>query len=116
MISTRFATQLALLTALILGGALTAQAQDYDRFMHWPYVPPQVPGNGFDYKPIYDGFYLYPKEMRIQPQIQGSNYYNFYGGQRLFGHFRRSWIPWGFNHPNKPPKYYQGYHFVLDVF
>lgn len=88
-----------------------AQAQDWGDYMHWPYNPPQNPGNGFQYQSLHDNWYLYPKEQRIVPQIQGPYYRNFYGGKRLFGHRvpndHREWN-------NK--KYYSGYHFFLDVF
>ena len=63
----------------------SAQAQDWTDYLHWPYVPPQVPGNGFEYQPLYDRFYLYPREQRIVPQIQGPYYRNFYGGKRILG-------------------------------
>ena len=63
-------------------GAGSAKAQDWTDYLHWPYVPPQNPGNGFEYKSLYDGWYLYPREQRIVPQIQGPYYRNFYGGDR----------------------------------
>ena len=72
---------------------------------------PRSPGNGFEYNSLYDKFYLYPREQRIVPQIQGPYYRNFYGGKRTSASATRtagtSW--------NKK-KFYQGYHFVLDVF
>ena len=102
----------ALTAALIgFGGARPAQAQDWTDYLHWPYVPPQVPGNGFEYKSLYDNFYLYPREQRIVPQIQGPYYRNFYGGRMIFGHRH----PNGWHGLNKQ-KFYQGYHFTLDVF
>jgi hypothetical protein len=102
------------LTFALLGfaGAESAKAQDWSDYLHWPYVPPQVPGNGFEYRALHDGFYLYPKEQRIVPQIQGPYYKNFYGGQRVFGH---RWPNGGVHGLNKM-KFYQGYHFALDVF
>ena len=30
-------------------GTRSARAQDWTDYLHWPYVPPQVPGNGFEY-------------------------------------------------------------------
>lgn len=106
-----------LLRALVIFGALlglsslsgSAQAQDWGDYLHWPYTPPQVPGNGFQYQPLHDGWYLYPREQRIVPQIQSKYYRNFYGGQRVFG-IRHVWHEW-----NKK-NWYQGYHFFLDVF
>ena len=72
------------LTAALLGfgGLPSAQAQDWTDYLHWPYVPPQVPGNGFEYNALHDQFYTYPREKRIVPQIQGPYYRNFYGGKR----------------------------------
>ena len=68
------------------GGVKSAQAQDWTDYLHWPYVPPQVPGNGFEYNGLYDGWYRYPREQRIVPQIQGPYYRNYYGGYRVIGH------------------------------
>ena len=90
---------LTLAVALLgLGGLNSAQAQDWTDYLHWPYVPPQVPGNGFDYNGLYDGWYKYPREQRIVPQIQGPYYRNFYGGYRVFGIFRHpnGWHDWKF--------------------
>lgn len=103
---------LGLATVLaVFSGAGTAQAQDWTDYLHWPYVPPQVPGNGFEYRSLYDKFYVYPKEQRIVPQIQGPYYRNFYGGTRALGtRHPHGWHDW-----NKK-KFYQGYHFYLDVF
>ncbi len=99
----------AMLTGFVGGGS--ARAQDWTDYLHWPYTPPQVPGNGFEYNSLHDGHYLYPREKRIVPQIQGPYYRNYYGGKRILG----------FRHPNNwhglnKSKYYSGYHFALDVF
>ena len=106
----------SLLKALVLAGALTgvsgARAQDWTDYLHWPYVPPQVPATGFQYNPLYDRFYLYPREQRIVPQIQGPYYRNFYGGKRILG--MRN--PHGCFHDWNKKKFYQGNHFTLDVF
>ena len=101
------------LTAALLGfgGIQSAQAQDWTDYLHWPYVPPQVPGNGFEYTGLHDKFYTYPREQRIVPQIQGPYYRNFYGGYRVLGQRH----PHGWHEWNKK-KFYQGYHFTLDVF
>jgi hypothetical protein len=92
-------------------GAGSARAQDWTDYLHWPYVPPQVPGNGFQYQALYDRFYLYPREQRIVPQIQGPYYRNFYGGKRKLG-FRHNnnWHGW------HKTRFYEGNHFYLDVF
>ena len=95
-----------------LAGTRPAQAQDWGDYLHWPYVPPQVPGNGFTYNSLYDGFYQYPREQRIVPQIQGPNYRNWYGGRRVLGHRIGNSV---FHGPEKD-KWYQGYHYILDVF
>jgi hypothetical protein len=107
------------LTAALLGAALlvsagagSARAQDWNDYLHWPYAPPQVPGNGPEGNQLYDGFYLYPREQRIVPQIQGPYYRNYYGGKRVLG-MRH---PNGLFHDWTKKKYYQGYHFTLDVF
>ena len=97
------------LSGLAVSGS--AKAQDWTDYLHWPYTPPQVPGNGFQYNPLYDRFYLYPREQRIVPQIQGPYYRNFYGGKRHLGiRHPNSWHDW------HKTKFYQGYHFYLDVF
>ncbi len=104
----------AFLMAMALGalsGVNPAKAQDWGDYLHWPYVPPQSPGNGFEYNGLYDGFYTYPREQRIVPQIQGPYYRNFYGGMRILGHRH----PNGFHGLNKQ-KFYTGYHHALDVF
>ena len=111
-------TRRSLLKALVLAGSLaglaggSARAQDWTDYLHWPYVPPQVPGNGHEYNALYDGFYLYPREQRIVPQIQGPYYRNFYGGKRHLG-MRH---PHGIFHDWNKKKFYQGNHFYLDVF
>ena len=101
------------LAAALFGfaGAGSVSAQDWTNYLHWPYTPPQVPGNGFEYNSLYDGHYTYPREQRIVPQIQGPMYRNYYGGKRTLG----------MRHPNNwhglnKMKFYQGYHFTLDVF
>ncbi len=104
---------LILFAALLgVGAVKSAQAEDWNDYLHWPYVPPQVPGNGFEYNGLYDGWYRYPREQRIVPQIQGPYYRNYYGGYRVLGFFRH---PHGWHEWDKK-KFYQGYHFVLDVF
>lgn len=109
----------SLLTALTLtvalggfAGARSAQAQDWTDYLHWPYVPPQVPGNGFEYRALYDKFYVYPRQQRIVPQIQGKYYRNYYGGKRILG----VRLPNGYFHDWNKKKFYEGYHFYLDVF
>ena len=48
---------------------------------------------------------------RIVPQIQGPYYRNFYGGYRVLGcRHPHGWHDW-----NKK-RWYEGYHFYLDVF
>jgi hypothetical protein len=105
------------LKAFALAAALTgfsggsAKAQDWTDYLHWPYTPPQVPGNGFEYTSLYDKFYLYPRDQRIVPQIQGPYYRNFYGGYRVGGlRHPHGWHDW-----NKK-RFYEGYHYYLDVF
>jgi hypothetical protein len=103
--------------ALALGlvgfsGVGSAKAQDWTDYYHWPYIPPQLPANGFQYNTLYDGFYLYPREQRIVPQIQGPYYRNFYGGKRLLGHR----FPRGCFHDWNKTWLYYGNHFLLDVF
>ena len=102
----------AFVLTLTLAGVRSAQAQDWTDYLHWPYVPPQVPGNGFQYNALYDGFYLYPRHQRIVPQIQSPYYRNFYGGMRVLGHR----LPHGFFHDWNKKRYYEGNHFMLDVF
>ena len=104
---------IALAGALLgFAGASPAQAQDWGDYLHWPYNPPQNPGNGFEYKSLHDGFYSYPREQRIVPQVQGPYYRNFYGGKRVAGIRRKLGIyDWDYK-----KKYYEGNHFALDVF
>ena len=108
----RFKALTLALAFLGFAGTDTAQAQDWSSYLHWPYSPPQVPGNGHDYKSLNDGWYTYPREQRIVPQIQGPYYRNFYGGSRKAGLFRHAN---GFHGLNNM-KYYEGYHHTLDVF
>lgn len=93
-------------------GAGSARAQDWTDYLHWPYNPPQNPGSGFQYNSLHDGWYLYPREQRIVPQIQGPYYRNFYGGKRILG-MRH---PHGLFHDWNKKKFYEGNHFILDVF
>jgi hypothetical protein len=94
-----------------LGGARNAKAQDWTDYLHWPYVPPTAPGNGFQESQLYDKFYVYPREARIVPQIQGPYYRNFYGGKRHLGvRHPNGWHDW------MKKRWYRGSHFVLDVF
>lgn len=113
--SRRFALKslfvLGALAVALLAVPAPTQAGDWQDYMHWPYKPPQYAGSGAQYQQLYDGWYLYPREQRIVPQIQGPYYRNFYGGARIFGHrFPHTGREWN----NK--LYYQGYHFFLDVF
>ncbi|MFM7318121.1 MAG: hypothetical protein ACKO5E_14340 [bacterium] len=90
-----------------------AQAADVDNYMHWPFMPPQTPGSSANYQQLYDGWYLYPRDQRIVPQIQGPLYRNFYGGKKdghWFGRVNDNHRDW----TNK--KWYKGHHFILDVF
>ncbi len=97
----------------LFGAGRTASAQNWTDYLHWPYVPPQVPGNGYQNNNLYDGWYLYPREQRIVPQIQGPYYRNFYGGKKILGLDRH---PHGLFHDWDKKKFYQGHHFYLDVF
>ena len=45
-----------------------------------PTCRPRSPATGSNTTSLHDGFYLYPREQRIVPQIQGPYYRNFYGG------------------------------------
>jgi hypothetical protein len=109
----------SMIKALALAGALVgfagsgqAKAQDWGDYLHWPYVPPQTPGNGFEYRSLHDGFYVYPREQRIVPQIQSKYYRNFYGGQRVWGIRKKLGLyDWDYS-----KHFYQGNHFALDVF
>ncbi len=103
---------LVLSAALIGLSSLSAKAQDWSDYLHWPYTPPQTPGSGHEYKALYDGWYQYPKEQRIVPQIQGPFYRNYYGGTRTFGIQKYAEA----HHPWYKRKYYKGYHYILDVF
>ena len=103
---------LILSTAILGLSGLSAKAQDWSDYLHWPYTPPQAPGNGFEYKSLNDGWYLYPREQRIVPQIQSKYYMNYYGGQRVLGIHKQ---PFGV-HGNTKKRYYQGHHYTLDVF
>jgi hypothetical protein len=95
-----------------LSSGASARAQDWTNYLHWPYTPPQVPGNGFEYNALHDGWYLYPREQRIVPQIQSPYYRNFYGGKRVLG--MRN--PHGLFHDWNKKRWYEGNHFVMDVF
>ena len=103
---------LVLSAALIGLSGLSAKAQDWSDYLHWPYVPPQTPGSGFEYKSLHDGWYVYPSEQRIVPQIQGPFYRNYYGGTRKAGIHKYAEA----HHPWYKRKFYQGHHYFLDVF
>ncbi len=52
-----------------------------------------------------------PKNSESSPRIQGPYYRNYYGGKRIFGlRHPHGWHDWD------KKKYYQGHHFILDVF
>lgn len=105
---------LVLAAGLLAGPGLGgARAQDWTDYLHWPYVPPQVPGSGANYQGLHDGWYLYPREQRIVPQIQGPYYRNFYGGKRKLGWRHGNWWYHDISHK---AKWYYGNHFALDVF
>jgi hypothetical protein len=107
------ATLVAGVAWLVLGGLGSAvKAQDWTDYLHWPYSPPQNPGSGAEYNSLHDVWYLYPREQRIVPQIQGPYYRNFYGGKRILG--MRN--PHGLFHDWNKKKLYTGNHFMLDVF
>jgi len=103
---------LVLSTALIGLSGSSAKAQDWSDYLHWPYIPPQAQGSGFEYKGLYDGYFVYPREQRTVPQIQGPFYRNYYGGTRKAGihKYAESFHPW------TKRRYYQGHHYALDVF
>lgn len=109
--SRSFALKSLLLLAALMVVPSAARAGDWDDYMHWPYKPPQNPGNGSQSQPLYDGWYLYPREQRIVPQIQGPYYRNFYGGKRILGHRFNN-----FHRDLNHQPFYHGYHFALDVF
>ena len=76
-----------------------------------PTCRPKSPATGSNTTRSTIKFYTYPREQRIVPQIQGPYYRNFYGGKRILGiRHPHGWHDW-----NKK-KFYQGYHFTLDVF
>ncbi len=104
----------ALVAALMGFSGASAHAQDWTDYLHWPYTPPQVPGNGFEYTQLHDKFYVYPRDQRIVPQIQGPLYHNFYGGKRHLG-FRHpdGWHEWN---TGNSKRWYKGHHYILDVF
>ena len=93
-------------------GGRVGQGSGLERLLPLALLPPQVPGNGFEYNGLYDGWYRYPREQRIVPQIQGPYYRNEYGGHRIFGMFSHpnGWHGW------QKKKFYQGMHFTMDVF
>lgn len=106
---------LALLLLGLVQACGTARAEEWTDYYHWPYAPPQYPGNGFNSGPLYDGWYLYPRPQRIVPQIQGPYYYNFYGGKRVLGCRSQHGLFYQFHDWDKN-KFYFGNHFILDVF
>lgn len=110
----RFSLRRSLLLLIVFAAFPVAQAgaQEWSNYMHWPYTPPQNPGSGAQYQSLHDGWYLYPREQRIVPQIQGPYYRNFYGGKRILG----MRLPHGLFHDWEEKKFYKGNHFTLDVF
>lgn len=125
------AVVLGMAAALFLAGGTEAGAQEWSDYLHWPYVSPNTPANGFDHQQLYDGHHLYPREMRVYPQIPGPGYYNFYSGQMIHGKRTKSMLETGHNYRmfqrNVPgpinwlhsywgQRFYYGNHFKLDVF
>lgn len=114
--------------ALMINGGGSAKAQDWSDYLHWPYTPPQVPANGFEYKSLYDGWHVYPREMRYYPAVKGKLYYNDLAGQSRFGkrqqpNLTTPWnyrvFGWGIPGPinfSTPQRFYYGHHYDLDVF
>ena len=107
-----FLKSIVLSTALLGLSGYSAKAQDWSDYLHWPYVPPQAQGSGFEYKGLNDGYFVYPREQRIVPQIQGPFYRNYYGGTRKAGFHKYAEAL----HPWNKRKFYQGNHYILDVF
>lgn len=72
----------------------TYSTQDWERFYHYPYVyyPQNYWGPDY-YRSSEDLYYRYPPEMRIP--VYNRNWQNFYP---------------------EPRRYYQGHHFIMDVF
>ena len=108
----KLAAAAVIAATLFLGAGSSAKAQDWTDYLHWPYTPPQVPGNGFQYAPLHDKFYVYPRDQRIVPQIQGPYYRNYYGGRRIFGMRHGHGLFTDVHYK----KFYYGNHFALDVF
>jgi hypothetical protein len=72
----------------------TYTTQDWNRFYHYPFVyyPQNFWGSEY-YRSADSLYYRYPPEMRIP--VYNRKWHNYYPNRR---------------------KYYQGHHFVLDVF
>ena len=120
---------LGLFLAAFSGGS-SAQAQEWQDYLYWPYYPPQY-GSQYHQENYYEGHYIYPREMRVYPQIPGPGYINFYGGQKIYHHRTPSLLETGHNyrfagkdypgpinyfHSYGGQRFYYGNHFRLDVF
>jgi hypothetical protein len=94
----------ALVVGMIMGFAGGAAAEDWGRFYHYPYsytpFSYRKPFRSQDFQTPY-GYPMYPSYMAFPPYFRTDLYYPYHR------HMKPG---------NNPKHYYQGNHYVLDVF
>ena len=95
----------------------TYSAQDWNRLYHYPYVyyPQNFWGNDY-YRSSDDMYYRYPPEMRIPVyNRQWENYYPQHEKDHPFSVYELTpFCCKSERHTGE--RYYQGHHFVMDIF
>lgn len=104
MVSFRRIMAGALVAAAMLGAANTGCAEDWGRFYHYPYSYTPFnyrrPYRSADFDTRY-GYPMHPMYMSFPPYFRTDLYYPYHR------HMKPG---------NNPKYYYQGLHYVLDVF
>jgi hypothetical protein len=96
--------------------ARSYSTQDYNRMYHYPYVyyPQNYWGSDY-YRSSDDMYYRYPPEMRIP--VYHKQWQNFYPAERKDPPIaEHQFFPMFCGERHTGDRYYQGHHFIADVF